>query len=67
MKDTPARILAFIRQYTKEHGYSPSFGEIQRGLDISSKSVVSYNLGKLERAGYLTRGKGLARTLVVTE
>lgn len=56
-------ILDFIRRFTEEHGYPPTIREIGRACDISSTSVVNYNLNKLERAGFLVRKREVSRGL----
>ncbi|MBI4220984.1 MAG: repressor LexA [Chloroflexi bacterium] len=60
------QILDFIREFIEEHGYPPTIRDIQRGCDISSTSVVDYNLnvllkrGLLDRDDHVSRGIGLA-------
>lgn len=55
-------ILEYIQHFVKKHGYSPSIRDIQTNLNISSTSVVAYNLkalqekGKLNREGKISRG-----------
>jgi repressor LexA len=57
------RILEFIRQYRDEHDYPPTIREIGRAADISSTSVVKYNLERLQEKGYLSRNKDVSRGL----
>lgn len=45
------RILAFIRSFITDNGYPPSHEEIRAGVGISTKSLVSYHLDCLQRAG----------------
>jgi len=45
-------ILEFMRRFIDEHDYPPSIRDIQIGCDISSTSVVDYNLKALERLGF---------------
>ena len=45
------RILQFIRDHQSEHGYPPTIREIGNAADISSTSVVDYNLRVLQREG----------------
>ena len=54
-------ILNFIRQYLQDNGYPPSVRDIVNGCDISSTSVVVYNLNKLEQAGYIRRRSDISR------
>jgi repressor LexA len=55
-------ILNYIQQFVQQRGYSPSIRDIQTDLEISSTSVVAYNLkalqekGKLDREGKISRG-----------
>jgi repressor LexA len=48
-------ILEFIRNFMDEHQFPPTVRDIQAGCDISSTSVVDYNLHILQREGYLRR------------
>ena len=56
LKERPENILGFIKTFVAENQGSPTIREIQDGLDISSTSVVDYNLNILVREGYLSRG-----------
>ncbi len=59
------RILGFIEKHLDRKGYPPTVRDIQRGLGISSTSVVDYHLDILAREGYISctpkvsRGIGL--------
>lgn len=55
------RILQYIEQFLEENGMPPTVRDIQRGCEISSTSVVDYNLRLLERYGYLKRRSEIAR------
>lgn len=48
-------ILEFIRRFMDEHQFPPTVRDIQAGCDISSTSVVDYNLQVLQREGNLRR------------
>jgi len=56
-------ILAFIEEFVIENGYPPTIREIGAACDISSTSVVNYNLNKLEREGFLMRDREVSRGL----
>ena len=56
-------ILKFMRDFIDEHDYPPSIRDIQVGCDISSTSVVDYNLKALERMGYIRRGREVSRAI----
>ena len=55
------RILQFIGEFLDEHQYPPTVRDIQGGCDISSTSVVDYNLRILQREGYLRRFAEVSR------
>jgi len=55
------RILEFLREFMEEHSYPPTVRDIQRGCDVSSTSVVDYNLRQLQAKGYLRREPEVSR------
>ena len=63
-KKLPARrqrILEFIQNFIEENGLPPTVRDIQKACEISSTSVVDYNLRILNRDGYLNRRPDVAR------
>ena len=56
-------ILEFFEDFLDEHGYPPTVRDIQRGCDISSTSVVSYNIEILKREGLIRKDDGVSRGL----
>lgn len=60
------KILEFIRQFSQEHGYSPSVREIGAAVGLSSTASVSYHLQQLQDKGLLqaSAGKGRKRATV---
>jgi repressor LexA len=56
-------ILDFIRQFIRDKDYPPSIRDIQLGCDISSTSVVDYNLKALERMGHIRRDREVSRAI----
>ena len=62
-KLTPRRqqILDYIHDFLQENGLPPTVRDIQKACDISSTSVVDYNLRLLNRDGYLNRRPDVAR------
>ena len=68
MKDLSAkqqRILNYIRDFIEEHDYPPSIRQIQQACEISSTSVVDYNLRILERQGHIRRDREVSRAIEV--
>lgn len=60
-------ILRFIRSFLRDKDYPPSIRDIQDGCDISSTSVVDYNLKALERLGYIRRDREVSRAIELLE
>jgi len=60
-------ILRFIRAFIEQHDYPPSIRQIQEGCQISSTSVVDYNLKALERQGLIRRDREVSRAIEVLE
>ncbi|MFL7791420.1 MAG: transcriptional repressor LexA [Anaerolineae bacterium] len=57
------KIVEFLNEYVEENGYPPSIREIGAAAGISSTSVVSYNLKRLEEKGYISRDREISRGL----
>ena len=60
-------ILSYVWSYWKDSGRPPTIREIGRAANISSTSVVNYNLTKLEEKGFLEREAEVSRGLKLTE
>lgn len=58
-------ILQFIGDFVDEHGYPPTVRDIQQACNISSTSVVDYNLNILQREGYLRRSPEISRGIEI--
>lgn len=56
-------ILQFLEDFISVHDYPPSIRDIQTGCDISSTSVVDYNLKRLEEKGYIRRDREVSRAI----
>ncbi|MGI8474996.1 MAG: transcriptional repressor LexA [Thermomicrobiales bacterium] len=64
MKDISRRqqaILDFIAEFLIENDYPPTIRDIQHELNISSTSVVDYNLKVLETRNHIRRNKNISR------
>ena len=61
LSEKQSRILEYIGDYLREHPYPPSVRDIQGGCNISSTSVVDYNLRLLERDGHIRRSPEISR------
>ena len=58
-------IMNFIVEFMEENQYPPTVRDIQHGCEISSTSVVDYNLRILQREGYLARQPDVSRGIVL--
>lgn len=54
-------ILSFIKDFIRHNGYPPTIREIGSAVEISSTSVVNYNLNILEREGCIQRNRTISR------
>ncbi len=57
------RILDFIADHVREHGYPPSVREIGAAVHLRSSSTVHGHLSRLEGKGYLRRDPSKPRTI----
>jgi repressor LexA len=67
LSDRQHNILAYITNYINDAGRPPTIREIGQAVDISSTSVVNYNLTKLNEKGYIDRDADVSRGLRLTE
>ncbi|MBN1814586.1 MAG: repressor LexA [Anaerolineae bacterium] len=63
LSERQRRIVEYLNEYVEENGYPPSIREIGAAAGISSTSVVSYNLRRLEEKGYISRDREVSRGL----
>jgi repressor LexA len=61
------KMLDYIWQYIRDAGRPPTIREIGSAADISSTSVVNYNLTKLSEKGFVHRDAEVSRGLRLTE
>jgi repressor LexA len=67
LSDRQAKILQFLRDFAQENGYPPSIRQIGEAAEISSTSVVNYNLNILQREGFITRDRTISRGIRLTD
>ena len=67
LSERQKNILAYIQEYVAEYGRPPTIREIGSAVNISSTSVVNYNLTKLKERGLLERDAEVSRGLRLTE
>ena len=56
------KVLQFVRDAVRRHGYPPSIREIGEAVGLRSTSSVSHQLEALQKKGYLQRQSGRPRT-----
>jgi repressor LexA len=56
-------VLDCISEYIQGHGYSPSYEEIGRALDLASLATVHKHISALEQKQYLRRAYNQSRSL----
>ncbi len=56
-------VYDFISRFVSENGYSPSFEEIGKGLDLNSLATVHKHITNLEKKGLLTRDYNRSRSI----
>jgi len=61
------RILKFIQKFLDSKGYPPTIRDIVSGCEISSTSVVAYNLARLEATGFIRRHADISRGIELLE
>src|ERR1700684_3065476 len=57
------QVLDVIANFVDENGYSPSYEEIARGLDLASLATVHKHISALTAKNYLKRGFNQSRSL----
>ena len=64
LSERQQNILDFINQFLDEDGFPPTIREIQKSCDISSTSVVSYNIEALRKKGHLEVKSNKSRGII---
>ncbi len=67
LTDRQQAILEFIRSFSVKTKYPPTIREIGKAVNISSTSVVNYNLNVLEKQGLIRRDKTISRGIKLVE
>jgi repressor LexA len=61
LSEKQRHIVKYIDNFLSRKGYPPSIRDIQKGCNISSTSVVDYNLNILESRGIISRHAEISR------
>lgn len=65
LKPTEKQIYDFIVKFISEHGYSPSYREICKGVFLCSTQTIHANMRSLAQKGYLKYEPSKSRTIVI--
>ena len=60
-------VLNFIRSHIADKGYPPVVHEIAQHFGFASDNAAQCHINQLRRKGIVTTGRGLVRTLAITE
>lgn len=60
------QVLDFIGSYREENGFSPSYEEIARNLDLASIATVHKHISALEAKKYVSRSHNQSRSIEIT-
>src|SRR5690554_6661129 len=58
-------MLEYIETFIDQNSYPPTIRDIQRDLEISSTSVVDYNLNSLEQRNFIRRNRNISRGIEI--
>jgi repressor LexA len=58
-------VLDFLKNFDEQYGYSPSFEEIARGLQLNSLATVHKHINNLQTKGLLQREHNRSRSISV--
>jgi repressor LexA len=67
LSERQRKILDFIKSFSLNNGYPPTIREIGEAVEISSTSVVNYNLNALQKEGHIIRDRTVSRGIRLTE
>jgi len=59
------KVIDYIQEYSKKHGFSPTHHEIRKHFKLSSVSTVNHYMKILEEKGYIKRKKNAARAILI--
>ncbi len=60
-----AAVLGFITAYFERNGYTPTYGEIAKGLGLKSQSGIHEHVKALERNGRITTEHNVQRSIKI--
>lgn len=61
------QLLDFIKKFSKDNGYPPSFREIMQGMNYSSVATVAQHIDNLVTKGFLFKRDNEARSIQLVE
>tara|TARA_R100001129_G_scaffold137368_1_gene98670 strand:- start:465 stop:698 length:234 start_codon:yes stop_codon:yes gene_type:complete len=61
------KTLVFIHNFINSHGFSPTYEEIAKGQNLSSKGAMEYVIRNLHDAELIDRRPARARSIMLTD
>lgn len=65
LTEAQKKVLAFLKKFHRENGYSPTRSEISAHFGWASNNAAECHLIPLQRKGAITIANGIARGIVV--
>jgi len=65
LSERQRRILRYIYDHQRQHGFPPTLREIGKATDTGSTSVINYNVDRLVEYGLLARRSDISRSLTL--
>jgi DNA adenine methylase len=60
------QVFDFVKDYISRHGYSPTLGEIKKGLKLSAVSTIYQHIDALIVKGYISKFDNKARAIEIS-
>ena len=61
LSERQRKVFTFLEDFIDDNGYPPTVREIMNGIGLTSTSLVTYYLDKLEERGLLKREAAISR------
>jgi|TARA_R100001443_G_scaffold89519_1_gene96047 repressor LexA len=67
MTKSQAKLYIFIKKFIKKNGYSPTYEQMAKGINLKSKSGIHIKLTSLKKANKIDWTKAIARSVEIVE
>ncbi len=65
LTSSQARVMAFIRSFSKQYGFPPTRGEIAQHFKWASINSATQQIGLIAKKGHIKLIPGIARGIVI--